>query len=200
LGERDREREAMNGVLLEVEALVAGYREPVVGPLSFRLHRGEILGLAGPNGSGKSTVLRAIIGRARIFSGAVRRGDGRFRTAVQAQRPVRLAEMPITGREYLGLTRAVGGPPPPQLAGLLDLRLDELSGGQFQLLHVWACLGSTADLVLLDEPDNNMDPRARATLIDVLHGSRSAGRGVLVVSHEHDLVESVCTRIVEVAA
>ena len=74
-----------------------------------------------------------------------------------------------------------------------------MSGGQFQLLHVWACLGSPADLVLLDEPDNNMDPRARETLIEVLHQSRTAGRGVLVVSHEHDLVETVCSRIVEVA-
>ena len=191
----------MNDMLLEVDALVAGYRDPVVGPVSFRLHRGEILGLAGPNGSGKSTVLRAIIGRARIFSGAVRRGgDGDIATTVQAQRPVRLAEMPITGREYLRLTYAARHAPPPQLTGLLDLRLDELSGGQFQLLHVWACLGSPADLVMLDEPDNNMDPRARATLIEVLHHSRTSGRGVLVVSHEHDLVESVCSRIVEVAA
>ncbi|HSK09632.1 MAG TPA: ATP-binding cassette domain-containing protein [Vicinamibacterales bacterium] len=189
----------MNDVLLSVESVVAGYREPVVGPVSFRLHRGEILGLAGPNGSGKSTVLRAVIGRARIFSGTVRRGgDGPIATAVQAQYPVRLAEMPITGRDYLGLTGATRQPPPPHLAGLLDLRLDRLSGGQFQLLHVWACLGSPAELVLLDEPDNNMDPRARATLIEVLHGSRKDGRGVLVVSHEHDLLESVCTRIVEV--
>jgi ABC-type Mn2+/Zn2+ transport system ATPase subunit len=187
-------------LLLDVEGLVAGYRDPVVGPVSFSLHRGEILGLSGPNGSGKSTVLRAIIGRARIFSGAVRRGNGPIETAVQAQRPIRLAEMPITGREYLRLTGAAGHAPPPQLTNLLDLRLDELSGGQFQLLHVWACLGSPADLVLLDEPDNNMDPRARATLIEVLHESRTAGRGVLVVSHEHDLVEVVCSRIVEVAA
>ncbi len=188
-----------NDLLLDVEDLVAGYRDPVVGPVSFRLHRGEILGLAGPNGSGKSTVLRALIGRARTFSGTVRRGDGPIATVVQAQRPVRLAEMPITGREYLRLTDAARHAPPPQLTGLLDLRLDELSGGQFQLLHVWACLGSPADLVLLDEPDNNMDPRARETLIEVLHQSRTAGRGVLVVSHEHDLVETVCSRIVEVA-
>ena len=189
-----------NDLLLDVRDLVAGYRDPVVGPVSFGLHRGEVLGLSGPNGSGKSTVLRAIIGRARIFAGTVRRGDGPIATAVQAQRPVRLAEMPITGREYLRLTGAASHAPPPQLSGLLDLRLDELSGGQFQLLHVWACLGSAADLVLLDEPDNNMDPRARATLIEVLHASRTAGRGVLVVSHEHDLVEVVCSRIVEVAA
>ena len=191
----------MNDILLEVDDLVAGYREPVVGPISFRLRRGEILGLAGPNGSGKSTVLRAIIGRAQIFSGTIRRGgNGSVTTAVQAQQPVRLAEMPITGREYLGLTGASRQAPPPKLAGLLHARLDELSGGQFQLLHVWACLGSPAELVLLDEPDNNMDPKARETLIEVLHDSRRDGRGVLVVSHEHDLVGSVCTRVVEVGA
>lgn len=190
----------MSEVLLEVESLVAGYTEPVVGPVSFRLRRGEILGLAGPNGSGKSTVLRAIIGRAQVFSGQIRRGGEGLRVEVQAQRPVRLAEMPITGREYLRLTGAMRQAPPLKLVPLLDARLDKLSGGQFQLLHVWACLGSPADLVLLDEPDNNMDPRARETLIEVLHDSRKDGRGVLVVSHEHDLVESVCTRVVEVAA
>lgn len=184
--------------LLDVNALVAGYKHPVVGPVSFRLTRGEILGLTGPNGSGKSTVLRGIIGRARIFSGTVERCEG-VRTAVQPQQPVRLAEMPITGREFLRLTGADRQPPPSQLAPLLEQRLDRLSGGQFQLLHVWACLGSPADLVLLDEPDNNMDPKARATLIEVLHASRKEGRGVLVVSHEHDLVEEVCTRLVEVA-
>ena len=186
------------GCILDVKLLVAGYREPVVGPLSFRLMRGEILGLTGPNGSGKSTVLGALIGRARIFSGSVER-CGETSAAVQSQQPVRLSEMPITGREFLRLTGANRQPPPPQLAPLLDERLDRLSGGQFQLLHVWACLGSPADLVLLDEPDNNMDPKARATLIEVLHDSRKEGRGVLVVSHEHDLVEAVCTRLVEVA-
>jgi len=184
--------------LLDVNALVAGYHAPVVGPVSFRLTRGEILGLAGPNGSGKSTVLRALIGRARIFSGTVERCQG-VRTTVQSQQPVRLSEMPVTGREFLRLTGADRQPPPPPLAPLLEHRLDRLSGGQFQLLHVWACLGSAADLVLLDEPDNNMDPKARATLIEVLHESRKEGRGVLVVSHEHDLVEAVCTRLVEVA-
>jgi ABC-type Mn2+/Zn2+ transport system ATPase subunit len=170
----------------------------VVGPLSFRLSRGEILGLTGPNGCGKSTVLRAIIGRARVFSGTIERCEG-VRAEVQSQQPVRLSEMPITGREFLRLTGASRQAPPPPLAPLLDQRMDRLSGGQFQLLHVWACLGSPADLVLLDEPDNNMDPKARATLIEVLHESRREGRGVLVVSHEHDLVEEVCTRLVEVA-
>ena len=57
----------MTEALLEVDSLVAGYTEPVVGPLSFALEPGEIVGLAGPSGVGKSTVLGAIIGSARVF-------------------------------------------------------------------------------------------------------------------------------------
>jgi ATPase subunit of ABC transporter with duplicated ATPase domains len=73
-----------------------------------------------------------------------------------------------------------------------------MSGGQYQLLNVWACLGSGAELVLLDEPTNNMDPRATTALEELVVSSRESGRGVLVVSHEHDFLERVSTRLVEI--
>jgi len=183
--------------LLEVDQLVAGYSEPVVGPISLALEPGEVVGLAGPNGAGKSTVLGAIIGTTRVFSGSVRRREG-MRVAVQAQVPARLREMPVTGIEILRLTGAHRHEVPPPVRPLLELRLDRMSGGQYQLLNVWACLGCGADLVLLDEPTNNMDPRATAALEEVVLSSREAGRGMLIVSHEHDFLERVCTRLVEV--
>jgi ATPase subunit of ABC transporter with duplicated ATPase domains len=183
--------------LLEVEEVVAGYGEPVVGPVSFALEPGEVVGLAGPNGAGKSTVLGAIIGTTRVFSGSVRRRDG-LRVAVQPQVPSRLREMPVTGIEILRLTGAHRHVVPSQVKPLLGLRLDRMSGGQYQLLIVWACLGCPAGLVLLDEPTNNMDPRATAALEEVVLSSREAGRGVLVISHEHDFLERVATRLVEV--
>ena len=155
------------------------------------------MGLAGPNGAGKSTIQGAIIGKTRIFSGSVRRRPG-IRVGIQGQAPVRLTEMPITGRDFLHITGADRCAGPEALQPLLPKRLDLLSGGQFQLMNVWACLGCAAELVLLDEPTNNMDPRATATLVDVLHASRENGRGVLVISHEHDFLEKVCTRLVEV--
>lgn len=183
--------------LLEVQQLVAGYAEPVVGPLSFALEPGEVVGLAGPNGAGKSTVLGAIIGTSRIFSGSVRRRGG-IRIAVQAQVPSRLREMPVTGIEILRLTGADRHEVPPPVRPLLELRIDRMSGGQYQLLNVWACLGCRAELVLLDEPTNNMDPRATAALEGVVLSSREAGRGMLVISHEHDFLERIATRLVEV--
>jgi zinc transport system ATP-binding protein len=183
--------------LLEIDALVAGYTEPVVGPVSFSVGPGEIVGLAGPNGSGKSTILGAVIGSTRIFSGSVRRREG-VRVAMQAQVPSRLSEMPVTSSEILRITGADRHAVPAPVKPLLDMRLDRLSGGQYQLLNVWACLGCGADLILLDEPTNNMDLRVEASLANLLLASRDEGRAMLLVSHEHDFLAKVSTRLVEV--
>jgi len=182
--------------LLSVSDLRAGYRVPVVGPVSFEVHAGETVGLTGPNGAGKSTVLGALIGNVRIFAGSVERKPG-TRVMVQSQRPTRLPEMPITGHELLHLTRAKDRSAPSSLQPLLDPRIDRLSGGQFQLLQVWAALGSPADLIYLDEPTNNMDP-ATIDLLGQLMLDWQPGRGVLVVSHEREFVARVATRIIEV--
>jgi ATPase subunit of ABC transporter with duplicated ATPase domains len=187
----------MTAPLLEFDSVVAGYTAPVVGPVSFTLGPGEIVGLAGPNGSGKSTLLGAAMGTTRVFSGSVRRREG-LRVAVQAQVPSRLREMPVTGIEILRITGAHRHDVPPPVKPLLPLRLDRLSGGQYQLLNVWACLGCGAGLVLLDEPTNNMDPKVESSLGDLLLASSAEGRALLVISHEHDFLEKVCTRLVEV--
>jgi ATPase subunit of ABC transporter with duplicated ATPase domains len=106
--------------------------------------------------------------------------------------------MPVTGSEYLVLTSAHRQPTPAALVPLLPVRLDRLSGGQFQLLHVWACLGSAADLILLDEPTNNMDEEAISALKNLLLKSRDRGVGIVVVSHVRDLIDAVSTRIVSI--
>jgi ATPase subunit of ABC transporter with duplicated ATPase domains len=196
MGDRNRVGQIVDA-LLRVEALVAGYKTPVVGPLDLNVSAGDVVGFVGPNGSGKTTVLNAIIGVARVFEGRIVRRPG-LRVAVQQQRPVRLPEMPLTGREYLALTSADRLPTPEVLAPLLPIRLDRLSGGQFQLLHVWACLGSPAELVILDEPTNNMDTQAITALRDLLLTSRHRGVGVVIVSHVPDLIEAVSTRVVSI--
>lgn len=169
----------------------------MVGPVSFSVGNGEIVGLAGANGSGKTTLINAIIGTARVFEGrlACARDAG---VAVLRQFPVRLAEMPLIGSEFLRMTGASALDVPAPLRPLIDHRVDRLSGGQYQLLLVWACLGSAAGLVLLDEPSNNMDPHAVAALRSLLLDSRERGKGLLLVSHEPGLLDDVCTRVVQV--
>jgi len=184
--------------LLRVEGLVAGYSRPVVGPLSFRVASGEVVGLWGANGTGKSSVLNAIGRSARVFEGSVERAPG-LTLAYQEQQPVRLPVMPLKGSDILRAAGAEHREVPAALAALVNRRIDVLSGGQYQLLCVWAALGSAMDLVLLDEPTNNLDPRSETLLIEILAAERGR-RAVLLVSHERRFLDAACSRVLTVEA
>jgi zinc transport system ATP-binding protein len=154
-----------------------------------------VVGIWGANGSGKSTLLAAIAGQAHRFGGRLRLTPG-VGIAVQPQAPVRLDPLPVAGRELLAVA---GADPqaaglPPTLAALLPQRLDRISGGQHQLLCVWAVLAGSAGLVLLDEPTNNLDPTHTALLGHML-AARRADRAVLLVSHERPFLDANCTRV-----
>ncbi|MEY6431946.1 ATP-binding cassette domain-containing protein [Thioalkalicoccus limnaeus] len=184
--------------LLQCDQVVAGYGRPVVGPVSFDLHRGEVLGLLGSNGSGKSTLLKAITGVARVFSGQIDKLPD-IRLAHHRQQPVRPREFPLTGRDLVRLTGASKRKAPEDVARLLKGRMDRLSGGQFQIVQVWACMGSPSDLILLDEPTNNLDPATMDTLVRLIREELN-GRTLLVVSHEASFIEAVCSRVLSVSS
>lgn len=179
---------------IEVVELLAGYERPVVGPLSFSLSPGRVLGLSGPNGAGKSTVLAALVGTARVFGGRIERPPG-LRIAFQGQHPPPARGLPLTGRELLDLAAAPCAGLPDWLMGALDRRLDTLSGGQRQFLHQWATLMSPAQAVLLDEPTNNMDPAGIAELKKAIR-RRSSTTAIALISHESEFLETVCDQIV----
>jgi len=186
----------VDGTLLQVDDLAAGYDRPVVGPLSFSIARGEVLGLCGANGTGKSTLLHAIADGARCFQGRIERAPG-LRLAYQEQQPARLQALPLTANELLRVAGAAQHDLPASLAAAVGKRIDRLSGGQYQLLRVWAALAGSADLLLLDEPTNNLDPSHEAVLTDMLR-TRSADCAVLLVSHERAFIDATCSRVLEV--
>jgi ATPase subunit of ABC transporter with duplicated ATPase domains len=182
--------------LITFEQVTAGYRQPVVGPASFEVRSGEVIGLTGENGSGKSTLLGVLTGRAQLISGQIRRRPG-LRVAFQRQDPLAVRGLPLRAGELLRAAGALHSAP-PALRSLLGRRADALSGGQLQLLHVWAALGGDAHLVVLDEPTNNMDRQGVQALAEVLKAPLP-DRGVLLVTHDHALLSAVCGRTVEVA-
>lgn len=183
---------------LRLTAIEAGYARPVVGPVSFTLDRGEVLGLAGPNGVGKSTLIAAMLGEARVFAGRIERADG-VGLAHLPQRLVRPQTLPLTGREWLSCLGVAADGLPAHLAGLIDRRLDHLSGGEYQILGLWGVLCGPAGVVLLDEPTNNLDPRHVDLAAAAIDTGREA-RATLVVSHDQAFLQRVCTRILDLSA
>jgi zinc transport system ATP-binding protein len=177
--------------LLSAAALSAGYERPVVGPVNLAVWRGDVLTVRGANGSGKSTLLNALAGGAHIFSGAVTKQPG-LRISHQQQAALPLNHVPLSGRELLALTGAEPNHLPQWIAPLVDRRLDRLSGGQLQFLQVWACLAAPVDLVLLDEPTNNVDPAGVQHLRSQIIELRQS-RGFLVVSHDQSFLDDVGT-------
>jgi zinc transport system ATP-binding protein len=197
----------LSAPLLRLEGLVAGYGRPVVGPISLDVFPGEVVGLWGANGCGKSTLLNAIADRADLLAGRIVRMPGLV-IAYQAQQPVRLASMPVTGRELLRFAGASLQDMPAALEAVSGRRIDRLSGGQYQLLCVWAVIAGRADLILLDEPTNNLDPEREALLTEMLIQIRPArpdarsaqpgpDRSVLLVSHERRFLDGACSRVIE---
>ena len=185
----------MSELLIRAQALVAGWERPATAPLEFALESGRILGLTGANGVGKTTLLSALAGRARVFSGVLETRPA-LRLALQTQDVPPVEGVPLSGRELLALTGAAGDGLPPWLVGRLDDRLDRLSGGQRHYLTLWAVLQAPADLVLLDEPTNNLDAAGVAHLASVLRRLAESGTGIVVVSHDHEFVEAVCDQVI----
>ena len=185
--------------LLKLEGLVAGWQQPATAPIDLSLASGEIIGLTGPNGVGKSTLLAALAGRARVFSGQIQRQPG-LRLALQTQDVPPVDGLPLSGRELLALTAASPEGLPPWLSERLDQRLDRLSGGQRHYLALWAILQAPADLVLLDEPTNNLDAAGVRHLTVHLHERARGGAGIIVVSHDAAFVDAACDRVVTLEA
>ncbi|HRD98538.1 MAG TPA: ATP-binding cassette domain-containing protein [Rubrivivax sp.] len=174
---------------------VAGYAHAVSPPATLAVARGEVVGLAGPNGIGKSTLLKAVLGEARLFSGRIEQAPG-TRISYLPQQPVRLHEVPLSGAEVLAALGVAGLAPPPGLANRLGVRIDRLSGGEYQLLMLWATWVDAVELILLDEPTNNLDGRHLELAAEGLAAAR-ASRAMLIVSHDRRFLEAVCTRIVD---
>jgi ABC-2 type transport system ATP-binding protein len=200
--------------VVEVEGLVKAYRNlTAVDGLSFRVARGEVLGLVGPNGAGKTTTLRCLAGVLPPNAGTI--GIAGFDLAaqpVEARR--RLAFMPdeprlfeyLTVEDHLVFTARMYGVADAgtrSRALLEELELmgkeralpAELSRGMKQKLVVACGLLHDPEVLIFDEPLTGIDPGGIRRMKQTIVRRAAAGAAVIVSSHLLPLVEEICGRV-----
>jgi zinc/manganese transport system ATP-binding protein len=188
--------------MIEVRNLTCLYgRRPAVHHLTGRFETGSMTAIVGPNGAGKSTLLRTLAGLHRDYEGTI---ACRERVALLPQGAALERGFPITVAEVVALgapaARRWFGPAaePGRVAGALDAvglggfagRLaGTLSAGQFQRMLFARLMLQDAPVLLLDEPFSNVDARTTADLMRLLRRWHGAGRTIVAVLHDLDLVQ-----------
>ena len=177
---------------------------------SLSVPQGEVFGLLGPNGAGKTTFLRLLLGFIHPTSGSARVAGHdclRESLAVRAATAYLPGEARLFRRMsghavldfFAGLRRGCRRDEAAGIARRLDLdcsrQVARMSTGMRQKLALAVVLATDAALVILDEPTANLDPTARAEVLDLVREARAAGRTVMFSSHVLSEVEETCDRV-----
>ncbi|GAB2701694.1 ABC transporter ATP-binding protein [Kitasatospora kifunensis] len=208
-------RTATRPALLKLTGVSRSYGDrEVLHPVDLALAAGECVALLGHNGSGKSTLLRVAAGRDLPTKGTVRfdglpmdENDPRIRARVAVVGDTVAHYPDLTVREHLLLVAVAHGVADARnwveqvladrmLTERADALPSALSSGQLQALLLACALVRPRDLLLLDEPEQRLDPQARQRLADLLRGELADGVAVLLVTHHTDLARELAHRVV----
>ncbi len=203
-------------VLLAAEGLHAGYGSgDVLAGVDLEVAAGRVVALLGENGSGKSTLLKALTGilppgagrillKGRPLAGVPRRDAARrlgyLPQSFESLFPMKAMDLVLLGRtprlgplgipgaaDRAAAERALDAVDATSLAAA-DIR--EMSGGERQRVLLARVLAGEPEVLLLDEPTANLDPRHRFLVMAVLRRHAEAGGSIVFSTHELDVAAS----------
>lgn len=192
-----------------------GSSEPTLRKVSFTLAPGEILGVVGASGSGKSTLARVAVGAWRPFSGTVRLDGADIENYSREDLGPFLGYLPQEVELFEGTVAeniarfgeldAVSVVEAARRAGVHEMILGladgyesqlgpqgcVLSGGQRQRIGLARALYRSPVLVVLDEPNANLDSAGESALIEAVQALKGLGSTVILVSHRPNILRDV---------
>ena len=195
--------ERLGDLVIEAEHITKGYGDRIlIDDLSFKIPKGAIVGIIGPNGAGKTTHFRMITGQEKPDSGTIRIGDTVDLGYVDQSRDelnpdknvweeisdgldmITLGKKEFPSRAYVGQFNFKGGDQ--------QKKVGQLSGGERNRVHLAKMLRKGANVILLDEPTNDLDVD---TLRSLEEGIMNYPGCVLVTSHDRWFLDRLATHI-----
>lgn len=193
----------LGNVVIEAENVSKGYNEKLLFEnLSFKLPPGGIVGVIGPNGAGKTTLFKMIVEQEKPDAGNFRIGDTVKLAYVDQSRDVlnpektvwemisggdeliKMGNREVNSRAYVGQFNFTGADQ--------QKKVGMLSGGERNRVHLAIALKQGANVILLDEPTNDLDVNTMRALEEGL--LNFAGCAV-VISHDRWFLDRICTHI-----
>jgi len=193
----------LGNVVIEADHIGKGFGDRLlVDDLSFKLPLGGIVGVIGPNGAGKTTLFRMIVGQEKPDNGTIRVGDtvklgyvDQSRDALDGKKTVfeeisggndviKLGAREVPSRAYVGWFNFKG---PDQ-----QKKVGQLSGGERNRVHLAKMLKSGANLILLDEPTNDLDVETLSSLEAALEDFPGCA---VIISHDRFFLDRIATHI-----
>ncbi|MBY6156206.1 energy-dependent translational throttle protein EttA [Pseudooceanicola nitratireducens] len=193
----------LGGKVIEVENLKKAMGDKLlIEDLSFSLPPGGIVGVIGPNGAGKSTLFKMLTGQEQPDEGKIELGDTVQLSYVDQSRDdlsdgdtvweaitggaeiIELGDAQVNSRAYCSSFNFKGGDQ--------QKKVNLLSGGERNRVHMARLLKSGGNVLLLDEPTNDLDVETLRALEDAL--TEFAGCAV-VISHDRFFLDRICTHI-----
>jgi ATP-binding cassette ChvD family protein len=193
----------LGDLVIEAEHLAKGYGDQLlIEDLSFRLPPGGIIGIIGPNGAGKTTLFRMITGQEKPDRGTLRLGEtvklGYVDQSRDTLAPTKTVWEEVSGgQDEIDLGRRKM--PSRAYVSLFNFRgsdqqkkVGQLSGGERNRVHLAKMLKSGANVILLDEPTNDLDVDTLRALEDAIVDFPGC---VVVISHDRWFLDRIATHI-----
>jgi ATP-binding cassette ChvD family protein len=193
----------LGDVVIEADHLAKGFGDTLlIDDLSFKLPPGGIVGVIGPNGAGKTTLFRMIVGQDKPDGGDIRVGDtvklgyvDQSRDTLDGKKTVfeeisggndviKLGSREMPSRAYVGWFNFKGADQ--------QKKVGQLSGGERNRVHLAKMLKSGANLILLDEPTNDLDVETLSSLEAALEDFPGCA---VIISHDRFFLDRIATHI-----
>ncbi|MDA8138339.1 MAG: energy-dependent translational throttle protein EttA [Desulfobacteraceae bacterium] len=192
----------LGDVVIEADGVGKAFANRLlVDGMSFRLPPGGIVGVIGPNGAGKTTLFRMIVGQEKPDSGSIRIGDTVKLAYVDQSRElnpqktiweeitggneqIELGNRQVNSRAYVARFNFSGTDQ--------QKKVGTLSGGQRNRVHLAKLLREGANVILLDEPTNDLDVNTLRALEEALE---NFGGCAVVISHDRWFLDRIATHI-----